>query len=48
MYRNRSFAESLNSLIKNDPEHDERTHSLNLNHQWIDLMLMLLVRNDHV
>ena len=40
------FAESLNSLIKNDLGRGERSRSLNLNHQWIDLMVMLLMRND--
>lgn len=47
LYGNRSLAESLNSLIKNDLGRGERARSLNLNHQWIDLMLMLLMRNDH-
>lgn len=46
LYGNRSLAESLNSVIKNDLGRGERARSLNLNHQWIDLMVMLLMRND--
>ena len=43
---NRSLAESLNSVLKNDLGRGERARSLNLNHQWIDLVVMLLMRND--
>jgi hypothetical protein len=46
LYGNRSLAESLNSLMKNGLGRGERARSLNLNHQWIDLMAMLLMRND--
>ncbi len=46
LYGNRSLAESLNSVLKNDLGRGERARSLNLNHQWIDLMVMLLMRND--
>ena len=45
LYGNRSLAESLNSVLKNDLGRGERARSLNLNHQWIDLMVMLLMRN---
>ncbi|MDA3031152.1 MAG: hypothetical protein O3B90_02340 [Actinomycetota bacterium] len=34
------------SLMKNDLGRGERARSLNLHHQWIDLMAMLLMRND--
>ena len=37
---------AANSLMKNGLGRGERAHSLNLNHQWIDLMAMLLMRND--
>ncbi len=45
LYGNRSQAESVNSWMKNNLTRGERARSLNQTHQWIDLMIMLMVRN---
>ena len=46
LYGNRSLAESVNSWMKNRLTRGERARSLNQTHQWIDLMIMLMLRND--
>jgi len=46
LYGNRSLAESVNSWMKNKLSRGERARSLNQTHQWIDLMIMLMLRND--
>jgi len=46
LYGNRSLAESENSWMKNKLSRGERARSLNQTHQWIDLMIMLMLRND--
>ena len=46
LYGNRSHAESVNSWLKNRLTRGERARSLNQTHQWIDLMIMLMLRNE--
>jgi hypothetical protein len=46
LYGNRSLAESVNSWVKNKLGPGARARSLNQTHQWIDLMIMLMLRND--
>jgi hypothetical protein len=46
LYGNCSHAESVNSWLKNRLTRGERARSLNQTHQWFDLMIMLMLRND--
>lgn len=46
LYGHRSLAESLNSWMKTQLLWEKRARSLNQTHQWIDLMLILMLRND--
>jgi len=46
LYGNRSLAESVNSWVKNKLGPGARARSMNQTHQWIDLMIMLMLRND--
>ena len=46
LYGHRSLAESVNSWMKNKLSRGERARSLNQTHQWIDLMITLMLRND--
>ncbi len=46
LYGNRSLAESLNLWMKNELLPGQRARSLNQTQQWIDLMVMLMMRND--
>jgi hypothetical protein len=46
LYGNRSLAESVNSWLKKKLGPGARARSLNQTHQWIDLMIMLMLRND--
>jgi hypothetical protein len=45
LYGNRSQAESVNSWMKDKLGPGARARSLNQTHQWIDLMVMLMIRN---
>ena len=45
LYGYRSLAESVNSWMKNELGPGQRARSLNQTHQWIDLMVMLMIRN---
>lgn len=45
LYGYRSLAESVNSWMKNKLGPGQRARSLNQTHQWIDLMVMLMIRN---
>jgi hypothetical protein len=46
LYGYRSLAESVNSWMKHKLLPGQRARSLNQTHQWIDLMVMLMMRND--
>jgi hypothetical protein len=46
LYGHRSLAESVNSWMKHKLLPGQRARSLNQTHQWIDLMVMLMMRND--
>jgi hypothetical protein len=46
LYGNRSLAESVNSWVKNKLGPGASARSLNQTHQWIDLLIMLMLRND--
>ncbi len=46
LYGHRSLAESVNSWMKVKLGSGARARSLNQTHQWIDLMVMLMMRND--
>jgi hypothetical protein len=46
LYGNRSLAESVNSWLKKRLGHGSRARSMNQTHQWIDLMIILMLRND--
>lgn len=46
LYGYRSLAESVNSWMKTKLTGKERARSLNQTHQWIDLMIILMLRND--
>jgi hypothetical protein len=45
LYGHRSLAESVNSWMKHKLLPGQRARSLNQTHQWIDLMVMLMIRN---
>lgn len=45
LYGYRSLAESVNSWMKKELGPGQRARSLNQTHQWIDLMVMLMIRN---
>ena len=46
LYGARSLAETVNSWMKDQLLPGQRARSLNQRHQWIDLMLILMLRND--
>jgi hypothetical protein len=46
LYGNRSQAELVNSWTKNNLTRGKRARLLNQTHQWIDLTIILMLRND--
>lgn len=46
LYGNRSLAEAVNSWVKNKLGSGARARSMNQTHQWIDLMIIRMLRND--